>query len=145
MWFLGHLAIGYFIGISISKVTKENVNLPLIFLFSLLPDIDVFIPALVHRSITHSIVLTLMMFVPIFLFIKKGFPYFGAMASHILIGDYFTGSPFQMFWPVTQDFFLSPYSLRLDGELRFIIESVLFVLMVFVIIQSRKNHQKIDF
>jgi hypothetical protein len=142
MWFLGHLAIGYFIGISISKVTKENVNLPLIFFFSLLPDIDVFILELVHRSITHSVVLALMMFVPIFLIMKKGFPYFGATASHILIGDYFTGSPFQMFWPVTQDFFLSPYSLRLDGVPRFIIEGVLFVLMVFIIVQSRRNQQK---
>jgi membrane-bound metal-dependent hydrolase YbcI (DUF457 family) len=141
MWFLGHLAIGYFIGKSISKITKENVNLPLILFCSLLPDIDVFIPELVHRSITHSVVLALMMFVPIFLIMKKGFPYFGAMASHTLIGDYFTGTPFQMFWPVTQDFFLSPYSLRIDGVLRIIIEGVLFAIMLFVIVQSRRKQQ----
>jgi membrane-bound metal-dependent hydrolase YbcI (DUF457 family) len=140
MWFLGHLALGYFIGISISKITKENINLPLIFFFSLLPDIDVFIPILVHRSITHSVVLTLMVFIPLFLIMKKGFSYFGAMASHTLIGDYFTGTPFQMFWPVTQDFFLSPHSLRLDGVPRFII-GVLFAIMIFVIVQTRRKQQ----
>jgi hypothetical protein len=141
MWFLGHLAIGYFIGKSISKITKENVNIPLILFCSLLPDVDVFIPELVHRSITHSVVLALMMFVPIFLITKKGFPYFGAMASHTLIGDYFTGTPFQMFWPVTQDFFLSPSSLRIDGVLRIIIEGVLFAIMLLVIVQSRRIRQ----
>jgi len=141
LWFLGHLAIGYFIGISISKVTKENVNLPLIFLFSLLPDIDVFIPALVHRSITHSVILVLIVFIPIFFISKKGFPYFGAMASHTLIGDYFIGTPFQMFWPVTQEFFLSPYSLRLDDITRFLIEGCLFAAMMFIIVQKMRKQR----
>ena len=141
MWFLGHLAIGYLIGILISKITKENINLPLIFFCSVLPDVDVFIPELVHRSITHSIILAFLAFVPILLISKKGFSYFGAMASHILIGDYFTGTPFQILWPVTQEFFLSPSSLRLDGIARFIIEGCLFAIMIFIIVQKRSKQQ----
>lgn len=146
MWFLGHLAIGYFIGILISKLTKEKIYLPLIFFFSILPDIDVFIPELTHRSITHSVVLALILFIPIFLISKSGFAYFCALASHTLIGDYFTGTPFQIFWPVTKEFFLSSYQFRLSSIPEIFIEYGLFTIMVFIIIQEmRKKRHRGDF
>jgi membrane-bound metal-dependent hydrolase YbcI (DUF457 family) len=136
MWFLGHLAIGYFIGISISKFTQEKINLPLLFFFSILPDIDVFIPELQHRSVTHSVVLALTMFIPIFLISKSGFAYFCALASHTLIGDFFTGSQFQLFWPVTNEFFLSPDVFRLTGLTENFIEYSFFAIMAYINIQK---------
>jgi len=35
---------------------------------------------------------------------KQAIPYFAALLSHILIGDFFTGGT-QLFWPITQNVF----------------------------------------
>ena len=138
---MGHLAIGYLIGTLISKFTKEKINIPLIFFFSILPDIDIFIPELEHRSITHSVVLALILFIPIILISKSGFAYFGALASHTLIGDYFNGTSFQLFWPVSNEYFISPISLTMFGSAEFFIECGLFAIMVFFIIQQMRKQR----
>jgi membrane-bound metal-dependent hydrolase YbcI (DUF457 family) len=140
MWFLGHFALGYLVAQLISKFSREKLNLPLIFIFSLLPDFDIFIPELLHRSVTHSVILAILLFVPIFLIAKRGLPYFGALASHTLIGDYITGTSFQLFWPVSTIYFESSYPLRVYGVSEFLVEVGLFIILSYFLFQ--KAHKK---
>jgi membrane-bound metal-dependent hydrolase YbcI (DUF457 family) len=142
MWFLGHFAIGYFIGTLISRLTGEKVNLPLIFVFSILSDIDVFIPELVHRSITHSVVLATVLFIPIFLITRRGFPYWGALASHTIIGDLFQGTSFQLLWPVSNAYIEVPFP-RLMGVEETFLESGLFLIMAFMVVKDLRKQRRI--
>ena len=138
MWLLGHFAIGYFIGVLISRVTGEKMNLPLIYIFSILPDIDVLFPELVHRSITHSIVLATLLFIPVFLITRKGFPYWGALASHTLIGDLFQGPAFQLLWPVSNAYIEAPFP-RLFGISETFLELGLFLIMAFMVVKDLRR------
>jgi membrane-bound metal-dependent hydrolase YbcI (DUF457 family) len=142
MYFLGHFAIGYFIGTLISRFTKEKLNLPLIFAFSILPDIDVFIPGLVHRSITHSIVLATLLFIPVFLITRRGFPYWGALVSHSLIGDLFQGGSFQLLWPISNAYIEAPF-LRLEGVTETYLELGLFLIMALMVIKDLRKQRRI--
>jgi membrane-bound metal-dependent hydrolase YbcI (DUF457 family) len=134
MQFLGHLALGYFFGATVSKYTKEKLNIPLIWIFSLLPDIDILTRGfLLHRGPTHSILLAAILFLPLYLITKRGLPYFAALASHTLIGDYFNPSE-KLFWPVSNDWFGAPSILQLTGRMLIIVEVSLFTLMVIAIL-----------
>lgn len=105
MFAVGHLAIGYLSAKVFQKLLKTDINLPLIFFLSLIPDVDLLIPGLVHRGITHSIIVLTLVFMPIFLFYRKtSIPYFVAVAQHSLVGDFFMGG-IQMFWPLTSNWY----------------------------------------
>lgn len=105
MFAIGHLAIGYLIAKASQKFLKTDINLPLIFFLSLIPDVDLLIPGLVHRGITHSIIVLTLVFIPIFLFYQKtSIPYFVAITQHALVGDFFMGR-IQMFWPLTSNWY----------------------------------------
>jgi hypothetical protein len=56
MYAVGHFALGYLTSKIASKSLNVNINLPLIFLASVLPDIDLLIPGLHHRGPLHSII-----------------------------------------------------------------------------------------
>ena len=105
MWAVGHLALGYLTGKGAAKVLKENINVPLLFLTSIILDVDILIPTLAHRGPTHSLVLSLMALVPCYLiFGRKVIIYFLSICSHSLLGDlFFTGraQDVQIFWPLT--------------------------------------------
>jgi membrane-bound metal-dependent hydrolase YbcI (DUF457 family) len=101
MYAVGHLALGYLTGKTASKILNVNINIPLIFLMSVLPDIDLLIPGLEHRGPMHSVIVFCLLFLPIFiLFKKRAIPYFVALIQHSLIGDYLTGET-QILWPIT--------------------------------------------
>ena len=101
MYAVGHLALGYLTGKITSKLLNVNVNLPLLFLASIIPDIDLLIPSLQHRGPTHSLILSIIVFIPIVAYYgKKATPYFIALTQHSLIGDYITGGT-QLLWPLT--------------------------------------------
>jgi membrane-bound metal-dependent hydrolase YbcI (DUF457 family) len=105
MFAVGHLAIGYLSAKVSQKLLKTDINLPLIFFLSLIPDVDMLIPGLVHRSATHSIIVLTLVFIPIFLFYgKTSIPYFVAITQHALVGDFFMGG-IQMFWPLTSNWY----------------------------------------
>ena len=144
MWFIGHFALGYFVAQIINRFTKEKLILPLIFVFSIIPDIDVLIPELLHRSLTHSIILAALLFVPIILITKRGFPYLGALASHSLIGDFFIGSSFQLLWPASNAFFGSSYPFSLFGISEIFTEVGLFIAMTFFIMQASHKKRRLD-
>jgi len=99
---VGHLSLGYIISKSASKVLRTEINLPLIFTLSVIPDIDILIPFIEHRGPTHSILAMLIIFIPVFiLYGKRVAPYLLALIQHPLIGDYFVGGKIQLFWPIT--------------------------------------------
>jgi len=110
MFAVGHLALGYLSGKAASKILRIDVNLPLLFLLSLFPDMDLVILRAMHRGPTHSIIITTLLFFPFFMACKKkATPYFAAVASHILIGDFIETGGVKLFWPLSQTW----YSLNL--------------------------------
>jgi len=102
---VGHMAIAYLLGKGSAKPLHIKLNIPLLLVLSILPDIDIIYDFLtgaqLHRGPTHSIVVAILVFVPIFIiYRKKAIPYFLALISHPLLGDLIGGNV-QLFWPIT--------------------------------------------
>ncbi len=90
MFAVGHFALGYIFGKTSSKIIKVKVNLPLLLADSVLPDVDLLLRFLAHRGPTHSLITITVLMVPFFaVYRKRALPYYAAMLSHILIGDFF--------------------------------------------------------
>ena len=101
MYAVGHLALGYLFGKAAEKLLNLKVNLPLLFLASIISDIDLLIPGLEHRGPTHSLIILTLFSLPLFaIYGKNTAPYFIALTQHSLIGDYLTGGV-QLLWPLT--------------------------------------------
>lgn len=59
-----------------------------------------------HRGPTHSIITITVLMIPFFVvYRKQAIPYYAALLSHILIGDFFTAGGVQLFWPLSQNLF----------------------------------------
>ena len=102
---IGHFALGYLFGKGSSKLARVKVNLPLLLAASVLPDVDLLLRFLMHRGPTHSIITMAVVMIPFFVvYRKRAIPYFAALLSHILIGDFFTGGS-QLFWPLSSNTF----------------------------------------
>jgi membrane-bound metal-dependent hydrolase YbcI (DUF457 family) len=98
MFPVGHLSWGYISGRIVSNLMKVECNLPLLFLVSILPDVDFLIPGVIHRTITHSVIVYFLFSLPFFVkYRKKTFPYLAAVCSHSFV-DYL-GAPTESFWP----------------------------------------------
>ena len=79
--------------------------MPLLFAASVLPDVDLLLPFIQHRGPTHSIITITLLMIPFFVvYRKKAIPYYAALLSHILIGDFFTGG-IELFWPLSNNMF----------------------------------------
>jgi membrane-bound metal-dependent hydrolase YbcI (DUF457 family) len=103
---VGHFAIGYILAKLTSKMTKTKFNVALILTLSVIPDVDILIPPIVHRGPTHSILMAFIVFIPIFaLYHKNALPYFAALIQHSLISDYVAGGKVQLLWPLTTQTF----------------------------------------
>ena len=101
MYAVGHFALGYLAGKVASKSLGVKINLPLVFLASVLPDIDLIIPGLEHRGPLHSVIVYCFLFLPIFWFYRKrAVPYFLAVIQHLIVGDFLTGET-QLLWPAS--------------------------------------------
>jgi hypothetical protein len=97
---VGHLALGYLTGRAAGKLLKVNPNIFLLFLVSVIPDIDILFPFVEHRGPTHAPITFLILLIPaILLYGKKVVPYLIALTQHSLIGDYLTGGA-QLLWPL---------------------------------------------
>ncbi len=105
MFAVGHLSLGYLSAKASARALKAEVDLSLVFLLSLIPDIDLVIPGLVHRTVTHSIIVSIILFLPFFVLYKTGaVPYFLALVQHSLVGDFIVGGAkggTMLFWPLT--------------------------------------------
>jgi len=102
MFAVGHLALGYLFAKSFQKPLKTRINLPLIFLLSIISDIDLLFPEIKHRSITHSILTLTLASIPFIIHYRKtSIPYFAALTQHALIGDLITNGGVELLWPLT--------------------------------------------
>jgi membrane-bound metal-dependent hydrolase YbcI (DUF457 family) len=101
---VGHMSLAYLLGKGSGKALRTKINIPLIMVLSILPDIDIIFDLItnsqIHRGPTHSVVVAFFAFIPFFIiYRKKAVPYFLALISHPLIGDFFIGGKLQLFWP----------------------------------------------
>ena len=102
------MALAYLLAKGSAQPLKVNINIPLVLVLSIIPDIDILAGEGFHRGPTHSVILAVLVFIPVFvLFRKQAVPYFLALVSHFLIGDLFIGGNLQLFWPLST----SPVSL----------------------------------
>ena len=102
MFAVGHLSLGYLSAKATGKLLHQEINLPIVFLLSLIPDADLLVPVLTHRTATHSIIVAFAAFIPILILFKnRAVPYLMALVQHTLIGDFLTGGGSQMLWPLT--------------------------------------------
>jgi len=103
---VGHLALGYLTGKATSKLLDVDMNIPLLFVASVVSDVDLLIPGIRHRGPTHSLIIILLIFLPaFFLYGRRATPYFAAVAQHSIIGDYLTSEGVQLLWPIAFDWY----------------------------------------
>ena len=121
------MALGYLSGKASGKLLKTEVNLPLVFMLSVVPDLDLLFPLfLQHRGPTHSIIVAFLFFVPFFaVYGRKVIPYFAALVQHSLIGDYVAGGNVQLLWPVTGQYF--GMTIGIESPINITLEGVLFL------------------
>lgn len=116
-------------------MVKMKVNIPLILTLSVIPDIDILIPFLTHRGPTHSLILSTMLFIPLFLKMRRGaLPYFVALMQHSLVGDFLVGGETQLLWPVTSIPFGTTINMTSIVSIAF--EWTLFALFTVVLAES---------
>ena len=149
MFAVGHLSLGYLFAKGSAKLLKQEVNLPLVFLFSMIPDVDILIPGVEHRTITHSIITATVIFIPLFIrYRSKAIPYFAALAQHSLIGDFITGGAqaqgAQLLSPITSTWYGLP--ICIFSQTNIILEWSSFVAAGAVMLKTKdiqkllKNH-----
>ena len=127
MYFLGHLALGYFAASLTEKVTSTRYRLVPIWFFSMLPDIDLLLPFMSHRGATHSLAAILVL-AAVSLVRRELVPYAASYASHILVGDLVTGGS-TLLWPLTNAVFAINL-LTQPSLLELTIEILLFAAML---------------
>jgi len=140
MFAVGHLSLGYLLSKGSAKLLRTEVNLPLVFLLSLIPDIDIVIPVLEHRTVTHSIIVAIIVFLPLFMFYKtKAVPYFIALAQHAIVGDFLTGGTCgggtQILWPLTSATYGLP--INVVSITNIVIEWSSFLVAIAVMLRTR--------
>jgi membrane-bound metal-dependent hydrolase YbcI (DUF457 family) len=115
-----------------------DINIPLLFFASIIPDIDLLVPSL-HRGPTHSLVVYALFSIPFFmLFGKKTIIYFVALAQHALLGDLLaTGgmAGVQLLWPLTQTWYTTPFYITTLTNVYF--EWTFFLLSMTVMLKTR--------
>jgi membrane-bound metal-dependent hydrolase YbcI (DUF457 family) len=137
MYLLGHLALGYFSAVFVSYFTKEDTSLLIIVIMSLLPDLDLIIPQIIHRGPTHSIIVITLVSIPIIFWYKRGFSYYAALISHPLLGDYLTGYGCMLFWPISTGFIKAPPMYQIQRNTLLLFEILIFSAMSLSILVNR--------
>jgi hypothetical protein len=137
------LSLGYILGKASAKALKTNPNVPLLFVLSILPDVDILSEhvsglheLLPHRGPLHSVFLMLIIFIPIFaVYRKSALPYLLALVSHPLIGDYLTGGKLQLLWPATSQTFGTTTSIVSAENIT--LEVMLFISAIALLLLTR--------
>ena len=143
------MGIAYLLAKASGKLLKVNFNIPLVLVLSILPDSDIIFQFLfgsnIHRGPTHSIVVAILVFIPVFIiYRKKATPYFAALASHSLIGDFLIGGQIQLLWPLsTREFGLPelgfPY-INIESPINVALEFTIFIIATVVMFKTRDMH-----
>ena len=100
----------YLLGKGSSKLLHVKINIPMLKVLSIIPDVDIIFDQLtgaqLRRGPSHSAVVATIVFIPFFIvYRKKAVPYFLALISHSLIGDFFIGGNVQLLWPISTNKF----------------------------------------
>lgn len=136
MFAVGHMSIAYLIGKGSSKALHTTINIPILLVLSILPDIDIVYDFLtgteIHRGPTHSLLFALLVFIPFFIiYRKKAIPYFLALISHALIGDFIVGGQLELLWPFTSQQFglheLGGPAIDIFDNINIVLEMLLFI------------------
>ena len=127
--------MGYLSGKASGKLLKTEVNLPLVFMLSVLPDLDLLFPLFLrHRGPTHSILMAFVVFVPFFaVYRRKGVPYFLAFVQHSLIGDYIAGGNVQLLWPVSGQYF--GMTIGIESAINMTLEWMFFLVSIIFMVR----------
>jgi len=130
------MSIAYLLGKSSAKWLKVKINIALIMVLSILPDVDLIFDYLtgstLHRGPSHSLIFTIVAFLPFpVIYRKKAIPYSIAFASHALIGDFFIGGV-ELFWPFSQTKY-GFTTLSVFSPISILLEMILFIAAIFVI------------
>jgi hypothetical protein len=138
---VGHMALAYLLGKGSAKPLKVNINIPVILVLSIIPDIDIIFERLfmtmIHRGPTHSIVIAILVFIPIFaLYRQKALPYFIALASHAMIGDFLIGGHVQLLWPLSTNQF-GLYFISIFSTLNVTLELTLFMISTLIMFKTK--------
>ena len=140
------MALAYLLGKGSAKLLKVSLNIPLILVLSVIPDIDIIFDFLfkseIHRGPTHSIIVALLVFIPFFVLCwQKAMPYFAALASHSLIGDFLIGGQVQLLWPLsTSEFGLHESGfiyINIYNPINITLEFTLFAIALIVMLKTR--------
>jgi hypothetical protein len=134
------MALGYLLSKTSAKLLKVNINVPLVLVLSVLPDIDIIFDFLfnieIHRGPTHSVISAILIFIPFFLLYRqKAVPYFTALVSHSLIADFLIGGQLLLLWPLSTAEFGFPF-ITIESRLNIALEFTLFVIAVFVMLRT---------
>lgn len=137
------MSLGYILGKASARALKTSVNVPLAMTLSILPDMDILFERLnglgqiiPHRGPFHSVLIMLIAFIPLFVvYRKRALPYFIALVSHPLIGDYFAGGNLQLFWPLTSQTFGTATSIYSAENIA--LELMLFISSIALLVVTR--------
>ena len=111
--------------------------LPLIMILGILPDIDILFESfgVLHRTVTHSLLLYLVLFIPFFVVYNwKAIPYFVAVISHFIFGDLLIGQV-ALFWPLNQSFI--GFNFTMSSLTDIALESAGLLLALGIVIYNR--------
>lgn len=135
---VGHMALAYLLAKPTAKLLKVNLNIPLILILSIIPDTDILLGiSELHRGPTHSLIVALIIFIPLFaLYRRKAAPYFLALISHPLIGDYLIGGNIMLFWPLTSKLFGFPTYIDIRSPINITLEWTLFAIATIVMLKT---------
>ena len=105
----GHLIAAWIVGLLIQKIAKRELSKfswALLLIGGILPDIDYIFGCFIHRTVTHSLLFIIVLFVVSYLVLKNynlekySFLIPLGMLTHIIL-DLFTGPGTQLFYPLT--------------------------------------------
>jgi membrane-bound metal-dependent hydrolase YbcI (DUF457 family) len=132
---VGHLALGYLLGRGSAKLLAKKVSVPLILALSIIPDTDILFRQFIeHRGPTHSIVVLFIVFLPIFaIYRKEAIPYFLAVVSHPLIGDFLVGGSIKLLWPLSMQYF--GLGVPMAGPIDIVLEWSTFLVSIVVMLK----------
>jgi hypothetical protein len=139
------MSLAYLLGKGSSKPLAYKPNIPLLMVLSILPDADLIFDLLtgaqLHRGPSHSLIFATVVFVPFFIgYRRKAIPYFLALISHSLIGDFFIGGQVQLLWPFSTSQFglheAGSYFIGLFNPVNIVLELVLFATAIAVLFKT---------
>ena len=122
-----------------------KINIPTLLVLSILPDIDILYDVImgveIHRGPTHSIITALLVFTPIFLYFgKKTIPYFLALISHSILGDFLIGGRLQLLWPLSSSQFglheLGSYYIDIFSPVNLVLEISLWAIASLILYRT---------